>query len=268
MKANGIDRVRRRMNSFIRIFLLVIILILGFSGTEALPARAQSSPPAQPIASVALSPGDYVGTFQFDMRGIDVVSSTNMFLSTNTGANCLVDVSGTIHVQVTGPTTGTIIIDPTSYNIYAISDISGEGSGIKCKMMGYITGDATITFMSDLLNSYDPQTQSFISGLAITEWSKRDFRNTVISNHPACTQQVNEEQMTSRIQNFLDNINKNSVPGVHFYAVPYGETSLAGAVLNKSYERSITVRDGWVERTTSGHWSAYKQPIKPKGWKK
>lgn len=258
------------MKSLKRILLLVVILALGILAPGAQSARAQSSPPAQPMASVALSPGDYLGTFQFDMREIVMVSSTETSLLVNVGDNRDFDVSGTIDVHVTGPTTGTISINPTRYDIYEIRDISATGSGVNCKMMGYINGDATILFLPlGLLggNSYDSQTQSFISSLSISEWSIQDFRNIVISNHPACNQQVNKEELMALIQNFFDNINKYSISSVHFYAVPYGETSLAGAVLNESYERSITVRDGWVERTTSGHWHADKEPIKPKGWK-
>ncbi len=257
------------MKSLKRILLLVVILALGILAPGAQPAQAQSSQPALLTTSVTLSPGEYIGTFQFDVREM-FVNSTPGLLTVNINDNRDVDVSGTISVVVTGPTTGTITIDPTRYIIYEIRDISATGSGVNCKMMGYINGDAKILFLPlGLLggNSYDSQTQSFISGLSISEWSIQDFRNTVISNHPACNQQVNKEELTALIQNFFDDINKYSISSVHFYAVPYGETSLAGAVLNESYEKSLNMPGGWWERTTSGSWHADKEPVKPKGWK-
>jgi hypothetical protein len=259
-----------KSNKLERISLLVVILALGILVSGPQPALAQSSPPALPIANAAMSPGDYVGAFQFDMREMDYSSTTNGSppLSCKFNDNWDFDVSGTIEVQVIGPTTGTISINPTRYVIYEIRDYSVEGSGIKCKMVGYISGNAEILFMGGLRNDYDPQTQSFKSTLTITNWSKQVFRNIVNSNVAACSQQGNEEFMNMHIQHFFDNINKFSVSSVHFYAVPNGDTDLVGAVLNESYEKSITMPGGWWEATTSGHWYADKEPIKPKGWKK
>jgi hypothetical protein len=252
------------MKSLKRILLLVVILALGILAPGAQLVRAQSSQPALLTTSVNLSPGEYIGTFQFDVREM-FVNSTPGLLTVNINDNRDVDVSGTMLVVVTGPTTGTITIAPSRYNIYEIRDISATGSGVNCKMMGYINGDAEIFFIAPLMNDYDSQTESFISDISITGWSIQDFRNTVISNHPACTQQVNKEGLTSLIQNFFDGINKNSP--LHFYVGSNGETSLAGSVLLKSYEKSLNMPGGWWERTTSGSWHADKEPVKPKGWK-
>lgn len=253
-----------KSNKFERISLLVVILALGLLASGAQPVRAQSSQPALPTASVNLSPGEYIGTFQFDVREMVVISTPGQ-LTVNINDNRDVDVSGTIEVHVTGPKEGTIELTPTRYDIYEIRDISATGSGTICKMMGYINGDAEFLFMPYLKNGYDSQTESFLIGFSISEWSIQDFRNIVISSTPACTQQVNKEGLTREIQNFFDGINKNSP--LHFYVGYNGETSLAGAVLLKSYEKSSTLPGGWWERTISGSWHADKEPIKPKGWK-
>jgi hypothetical protein len=251
------------MKSSKRILFSGAILMLGLL---MVAARTQIGPPAQPKASGALSPGDYTGTFQLDIREMVNSSTTSPQLSVNVSDNLDIDISGYIDVHMTGPTTGTVLAVPTRYIIYAIRDVSGEGSGIKCKMAGYINGDASIIFLSHLLNNYDPQTQSFSSSLGISEWSKQDFQNIADSNVPSCSQQVNEEQMTRQIQNFFDNINKYDT--VHFYVKDSGKSALYGTVELPDYKKFLKLPGGQLERTTSGKWTVYKEPSKPKGWKK
>jgi hypothetical protein len=251
------------MKSSKRILFSAAILVLGLL---VVGARTQPSPPAQPKASAAFSPGDYTGTFQLDIREMANSSTTSPQLSVNFMDNHDIDISGYIDVHMTGPTTGTVLVVPTRYIIYAIRDVSGEGSGVKCKMTGYLNGDATIIFLSHLLNNYDPQTQSFKSDLIISEWSRQDFQNIAVSNVPACSQQVNEEQMTRQMQNFFDNINKYGT--THFYVKDSGKSALYGTVELADYAKLVKMPGGQLERTTSGHWSVYKEPSKPKGWNK
>jgi hypothetical protein len=251
------------MKSQKKILFFVAVLVLGLL---MIAARTRTNPPAQPKVNAAMSPGDYAGTFQLDIREMGNSSTTSPQFSANVSDNLDFDVSGVLVIQMTSPTSGRISINPTRYIIYDIRDVSGEGSGIKCKMTGYINGDATITFVSDLVANFEPQTQSFKSGLAINEWSKQDYQNIVNSNVPACTQQLNEEQLTERIQNFFDNINKYRT--VYFYVKDSGKTALYGTVELADYEKLVKMPGGQWERTTSGKWTVFKEPSKPKGWKK
>jgi hypothetical protein len=187
-------------------------------------------------------------------------------LTLNIADNRDLDVSGTMSIHVTGPTSGYLIVAPTSYDIYEIRDISAKGSGVDCRMMGYINGDAEIVFLSPLVNSYDTKTESFISFLSISGWSTQDFRNNVISGHPACTEQVNEEGLTYEIQNFFDGISK--ISSLRFQVGYSGKNMLAGVVSLEGYEKSVQLPGGWWQRTTSGSWTVFKEPAKPKGWKK
>jgi hypothetical protein len=251
------------MKSSKRIIFSAAFLVLGLL---MVAARTQMGSPAQPMTKEAVSPGDYTGTFQLDIREMANSSTTSPQLSVNFMDNHDIDISGSIDIHFTSPTAVNVRVIPTRYIFYAIRDVSGEGSGIKCKMTGYLSGDAQIDFVSPLLNGYDPKTQSFKSGLVIPEWSGLFYRNIAPSNVPACSQQVNEEQMTSQMQNFFDNINKYGT--VHFYVITSGKSGLYGTVELADYAKLVKMPGGQLERTTSGRWYVYKEPGKQKEWEK
>jgi hypothetical protein len=251
-----------------RIFLLVIILILGFSGTEALPARAQSSPSTQPIASIALSPGTYTGTFQFDQRWLysEITVSNTPPFTYKANDNIDLDVSGTVEITITDSQEGTIKLIPTRYIMYLIRDFSTTGAGADCKMTGYIEANAKIVFPEVSGNAYDSLTKSFKSHVSVLHWSTIIFKNIVDSTIPACTNRLNQKLLTDELKTFFFVINKKDQ--LHFYVKFSLFSAVWGVVGRPGYDKSGKVPGGWWESKASGIWSAYKEPSKPKGWKK
>jgi hypothetical protein len=228
-------------------------------------ARTPTSYHTLPAAKDALSPGDYIGTFHFNVREITVISTTNNLMSLNVKDNRDMDVDGDVTVHVTGPNEGTLIIDPTDYDIYDIRDISATGSGGKCKMTGYMEIKASITFLTSLKGGYDPQNRTFLSNFWINGWHIQDFRNIVDSTFPACTQQVNQKTLEALVQNFFNQFNKNS-PMI-FCVLENSDNYLKGNIYTENYDKSTDVTGGWTQRKLNGSWYVEKQPVKNNGWK-
>jgi hypothetical protein len=252
-----------QMKSFKKISIFVVILVAGLLMAGA---RTPTSHHTLPAAKDALSPGDYIGTFHFDVREITVISTTNNSLTWNVKDNRDMNVDGTVKVNVTGPNEGTILIDPTNYDIYDIRDISATGSGIKCHLTGYMEIKAPITFQTSLKGGYDPQNRTFLGIFWINGWSIQYFRNIVDSTIPACTQQANQKTLEAVVQNFFNQINKNS-PMI-FRVLENSNNSLMGNIYTENYDKSTDVTGGWTQRKLSGSWYVEKQPVKDSGWKK
>ncbi len=251
------------MKSFKKISIFVIILVAGLLMAGA---QTPTSHHTLPATKDALSPGDYIGTFHFDVREITVISTTNSLLTWNVNDNRDMDVDGTVTVHVTGPNEGTIIIDPTNYDIYEIRDISATGSGVKCHLTGYMEIEAPITFLISLKGDYDPQNRTFSSNFRIDGWSIQEFRNIVDSTILACTQQANQNTLEAVVQNFFTQINKNS-PMI-FRVLENSDNYLKGNVYTENYDKSTDVTGGWTQRKLSGSWFVEKLPVKDPGWKK
>jgi hypothetical protein len=133
-------------------------------------------------------------------------------------------------------------------------------------MTGYMEMEANITFLSSLTNNYDPQKGSFIIPFWIEGWSVENFQNIVKSDHPACTQQVNEETLTALVQNFFNVVTKYS-PMV-FHVVESSDESMGGTIYLENYDKTTDMPGGWTERELRGGWFVTKQPVKNNGWKK
>lgn len=250
------------MKSFKKISIFVVILVAGLLMAGA---RTPMSHHTLPAAKDALSPGDYIGTFHFNVREITVISTTNKLLTWNVNDNRDMAVDGDVTVHVTGPNEGTILIDPTNYVIYEIRDISATGSGIKCHLIGYMEIVAPITFQTSLMGGYDPQNRTFLSIFWINGWSIQKFKNIVDSTIPACTQQANQETLEAVVQNFFNQINKNS-PMI-FLVLENSDNYLTGNIYTENYDKSTDFTGGWTQRKLNGSWYVEKQPVKNNGWK-
>jgi hypothetical protein len=250
------------MKSSKRILFSVFFLILSLFSEGA---RTYTSGNILAAGKGGLSPGEYLGTFHFTTREIAVISMKSSSLSWDVKDNRLLDVDGDVRISVTSPNKGIIYINPTNYLIYDIRDISAIGSKVKCKLTGYMKIEAPITFISALMNNYNPKNGSFSSTFMIEGWRVQYFKNLVDSNQPACTQQVNERTLEALVQNFFNQLNKNS-PMI-FNVLENSDTFLKGNVYTDNYDKTTEVKGGWTQRELRGSWFVSKQPVKNDGWK-
>jgi hypothetical protein len=259
------------MKLFKRISLLVVILALGLLAPGAQPARARSSQPEVSTAGVTLSPGTYIGAFQFEARYIYhdlTIVKENSFTYKDDG-NRDMDVSGNVKVIITGPQEGYLKATATRYDIYSIRDFSATGSGSVCTMTGYAGGDAKLDFPKANGNAYDSQTGSLMSLFSISNWSTKVYKNIVNSNEKACTTHVSKKILEDELQTFFKIISSKSP--LRFYVYSSGESSMSGAVALPRLDMKGTVPGGWYQFTSSGSWRAAKIQDTPKGkekWKR
>jgi len=251
------------MKSQKRFLFSAFFLVLSLFMTGAQTFTSGDMPP---FPAGCTFPGEYLGTFHFNTREISMDSMKTPLLSTDVKDNRLMSVDGTMKISMTSPTEGIIYISPSNYMIYDIRDISAMGSKIECKMTGYLEIEAHFTFLSSLSNSYDPQKRSFLIPILLDGWSVENFQNIVKSDHPACTQQVNEQTLTALVQNFFDVVTKYS-PMV-FHVAESSDEMMRGSVYLDGYDKTTDFKGGWTQRELRGSWHVTKQPIKDEGWKK
>ena len=217
-----------------------------------------------------MSPGTYLGAFQFDVRWIyhNLTIVKELSFTYKDDDNIDMDVSGNVKVIITGPQEGYLKATPARYDIYSIRDFSATGSKSVCTMMGYLEGNAKLNFPQASGNAYDAQTASLMSLFSISNWSAEIYKNIVVSNEKACTTHVSKKILESELQTFFKAI---SIKGpLRFYVYSNGDSSMSGAVALPRLDMKGTVPGGWYQFTSSGSWRASKIQDTPKGkgkWK-
>jgi hypothetical protein len=234
-----------------RILILLIVFTMG----------VLSPPPGTALAkSNKLTPGIYMGRFQYSAYAIMVDDQKVDDITTHVDHVANVYIQGTIIIQVdkNGKINPGIKIIPDTVQTYMINTM--RVNKIACSVTGYIEGETKIK-MKPTSVSNDSQAPSFSADISLSNINTLNHKKS--GDDADCPSFATKKGMESGSTDQINALNKYKV--MKFTIVRNSEGQFSGNIIIPGYQKKLSTPGGYIlEKDTDGFFNVHlNDPLAP-----